>query len=240
MDSERSQHIHFDNIASTYDEQLPEHIREFLLVKKTDLTLRALEKYGLTSGRGIDLGCGTGWYIKRIAECGYEMTGIDHSASLVEEAKRNNQGNAAKILSADILNLNFPDESFDFAYCINSLHHLKDNRELSEALSSISRVLKKDGLLIIHELNTFFLFRLYLNYIFPLTNKIDKFGGENWVKPKGLLRQDLFKVKELHYYTFFPHIIPKSLFGFFFKINETCERIFFKKFGVHYMAVLKK
>jgi hypothetical protein len=30
------------------------------------------------------------------------------------------------------------------------------------------------------------------------------------------------------------------MFGYFLKINDLCERIFFKKFGVHYMAVLVK
>lgn len=169
--------IHFDNIGSAYDEQLPAHIREFLLAKKTALTVGALKKYGVDKGRGIDLGCGTGWYLKNISESGYEMMGIDYSASFVMQAKKNNQGNPERISEGNILKLDFPEESFDFAYCINSLHHLKDDRELKLALSSIHRVLKIGGILIIHELNTFFLFRLFLNYIFPLTNKIDKFGG---------------------------------------------------------------
>jgi SAM-dependent methyltransferase len=237
----RDQHIHFDTIASTYDEQLPAHIRIFLLAKKTGLTVAALKKYGIDRGsRGIDLGCGTGWYVKNLSECGYEMTGIDNSPSLVAEAKRNNANNKALIRQADMLALDFEKDSFDFVYCVNSLHHLMDNGQLSLALAQAHRVLKKGGLLIIHELNTFFLFRLFLDYIFPLTNKIDKFGGENWVYPRGLMRQSLFKAEEVHYYTFFPHIIPKSMFKSFVVVNDFCERMFFRKFGVHYMAVLKK
>lgn len=233
--------VHFDTIASNYDEQLAEHIREFLLVKKTRLTLKTLNKYGIEKGaRGIDLGCGTGWYLKNITEYGYNMLGVDSSAGLVDEAKKVNRGNQAKLEIANILKLGYPADSFDFAYCINSLHHLRDNAELNRALSEIQRVLKKGGLLIIHELNTFFLFRLYMNYIFPLTNRIDKFGGENWVVPKQLARQELFEVKEIYYYTFFPHIIPKPLFGLFSRINNYLERASFRKFGVHYMAVLKK
>jgi ubiquinone/menaquinone biosynthesis C-methylase UbiE len=232
--------VHFDNIASKYDEQLPAHIRSFLLDKKTALTVSALEKCGITSGRGIDLGCGTGWYVKNISERGYGMTGLDNSEQLIEEAVRNNWGNAAKIIKGDILKLDFPDNYFDFAYCINSLHHLKAQDDLPKALSSIHRVLRKGGVLIIHELNTFLLFRLFLDYVFPLTNKIDRFGGENWVSPGRLSKQDLFSLRELHYYTFFPHIIPQFMFGYFLKINDLCERIFFKKFGVHYMAVLVK
>ncbi|PIQ88140.1 MAG: hypothetical protein COV73_00420 [Candidatus Omnitrophica bacterium CG11_big_fil_rev_8_21_14_0_20_43_6] len=235
------EHVHFDTIASRYDEQLPEHIREFLLVKKTRLTLKTLNKYGIKSGaRGIDLGCGTGWYLKNISEYGYNMSGVDSSAGLINEARDVNKGNGAKLEVGDILKLEHSADSFDFAYCINSLHHLRDNAQLNNAFSEIHRVLKDDGLLIIHELNTFFLFRLYMNYIFPLTNKIDRFGGENWVMPKQLTGQKLFAVKEIYYYTFFPHIIPKFLFGFFSRINNYLERVSFRKFGVHYMAVLKK
>jgi SAM-dependent methyltransferase len=232
--------IHFDNIASSYDEQLAEHIRGFLLTKKTRLTVKTLKKYGVSKGRGIDLGCGTGWYLKKISEYGYEMVGIDNSPFLVEEAKRNNKNGDASVRVGDILNLKLEKETFDFAYCINSLHHLKDSGEFNKALLQIHRVLKKGGILIIHELNTFLLFRLYLNYIFPLTSKIDKFGGENWIHPKKLLKQNLFEIKEVYFYTFFPHIIPESLFGFFCKVNSFMERISLRKFGVHYMAILKK
>ena len=135
--------IHFDNIASSYDEQLAEHVRAFLLVKKTRLTVKTLKKYGVSDGRGIDLGCGTGWYLKKISEYGYDMVGIDNSPSLVEEAKRNNKNGRASVKIGDILSLGFEGESFDFAYCINSLHHLKDNNEFNSALLEIHRVLKK-------------------------------------------------------------------------------------------------
>ena len=233
--------IHFDRIASNYDEQLPKHIRDFLLLKKTNLTVEALRKYNITEGRGIDLGCGTGWYLKALSsEYNYRMTGIDSSISLIEEAKRNNSANPVELRCLDMLKLDFPAETFDFAYCINSLHHLQNDNQLQLALKEIYKILKKGGLCIIHELNTFFLFRLYLNYIFPLTNKIDKIGGENWVSVNKLFQQDLFQVKEVHYYTFFPHIIPKFLFCDFLKLNRLMEKIYFRKFGVHYMAVLKK
>ena len=234
------QDIHFDSIASLYDEQLPKHIREFLLLKKTKFTLEALNKYTVPKSQGIDLGCGTGWYLKEIAKRGYKMTGLDYSSELVETARKNNPGNSAAILVGNILNLNLDKESFDFAYCINSLHHLENDSQLSTALSQINRILKPGGVLIIHELNTFFLFRIFLNYIFPLTNKIDKFGGENWVSPGKLFKQSMFEVKEIHFYTFFPHIIPKALFVFFSKINDFMEEASLRKFGAHYMAVLIK
>lgn len=233
--------VHFDTLASQYDEQLPAHIKEFLLAKKTRLILKTLNKYGIKNGgKGIDLGCGTGWYLKNISEYGYDMLGIDSSSCLIDEAKNINRNNGAKLERADILSLKYPPESFDFAYCINSLHHLQNNLELEKAFSEIHKVLKKGGLLIIHEVNTFFLFRFYMNYIFPLTNKIDKFGGENWIVPRQLSEQKMFEVKEIYYYTFLPHIIPKFLFGLFSKINNYLERVSLRKFGVHYMAVLKK
>jgi len=237
-----NQHKHFDNIASGYDELLPKHYRKYLLAKKTRLTMEALKKYGIWKGKGIDLGCGTGWYTKHISEHGYQMVAIDNSSLLVEEAKRNNRDNNAVIKTGDILSTEFDSESFDFAYCINSLHHLGDDEALVAGLSEIQRIIKKGGLFLVYELNTFFLFRVYLNYIFPLTNKIDSFGGENWIEPKKLFKftQGLFEIKELRYYTFFPHVIPKSMFNFFCKVNVFMERISLGRFGVHYMAVLKK
>jgi len=230
----------FDNIASSYDKQLPAHIREYLLKKKTGLTVKALTHYGMTSGRGIDLGCGTGWYVRALSQYGYNLTGIDNSSLLVREAQKNNDGYNVRIEHKDILNLDYESESFDFAYCINSLHHLKGENDFLTALSQIRRILKKDGLLIVHELNTFFIFRMYLNYIFPLTNKIDAFGGENWISPAKIRKQGLFDVKEIYFYTFFPHILPKPYFNIFIKVNEMLEKNFFRRFGAHYMAVLKK
>jgi ubiquinone/menaquinone biosynthesis C-methylase UbiE len=232
--------IHFDTIASSYDEQLPQHIRNYLLKKKTRLTVKTLKKYKITKGKGIDLGCGTGWYLKMISEYGYDMVGIDSSEQLVKEASRHIQDTPAMVKGGNILSMDFQPRSFDFAYCINSLHHLKNKEELCRALSEINRIIKKDGLLIIHELNAFFFFRFFLNYIFPLTNKIDKFGGECWIKPKELSTLGSFTLQETYYYTFFPHIIPKSLFGFFRRVNSYMERVSMRRFGVHYMAVLRK
>lgn len=236
----QNSNLRLDAIAPSYDEQLPEHIREFLLVKKTNLTVASLKNQGLTCGKGVDLGCGTGWHIKSIAAHGYEVTGVEACASLAQQAAFNNRQSQARVQCADMLHLKFDDCSFDFAYCINSLHHLKNNEELMKALGEIRRILKGNGVCIIHELNTYFLFRLYMSYIFPLINSIDKFGGENWVSPKVFARQNLFEVKELRYYTFFPHIIPKSLFGFSLKVNSVLERSFLSRFGAHYMVVLKK
>ena len=97
--------VHFNNIASGYDNLLPLHIREYLLTKKTRLTVKTLKKYGISKGRGIDLGCGTGWYLKSISEYGYDMTGIDNSIALAEEAKKNNSDNSVVIKESDMLNL---------------------------------------------------------------------------------------------------------------------------------------
>ncbi|MDD2752555.1 MAG: class I SAM-dependent methyltransferase, partial [Candidatus Omnitrophica bacterium] len=218
----------FDKIACIYDEQLPEHIREYLLKKKTGLTVNALGRYGINSGSGIDLGCGTGWYLRALSQYGYNLVGVDNSNQLVREAQKNNEGGSVQIELMDILNLDYEPESFDFAYCINSLHHLKGKNDFFAALAQIHRILKKGGVLIVHELNTFFLFRLYLNYIFPLTSKIDAFGGENWISPAKIKKQGVFEVKEIYFYTFFPHIIPKPCFNLFIKVNEALEKNLFR------------
>jgi SAM-dependent methyltransferase len=44
-------------------------------------------KHGITSGHILDLGCGTGQHALRLAQRGYEVTGVDRSASMLRIAR---------------------------------------------------------------------------------------------------------------------------------------------------------
>ena len=67
------------------------------------------------ASRGLDLGCGHGWYAGEMAAAGYIMTGVDRSARQVELARRHAAGSGTEIAMhvADALDLPFPDGSFD-------------------------------------------------------------------------------------------------------------------------------
>ncbi|WP_055591618.1 methyltransferase domain-containing protein [Streptomyces hirsutus] len=101
----------------------------------------------------IDVGCGHGSTAARIVEDhAVRITGVSVSDYQVELANSRlqspDQPGRATFRLADAMELPFPDESFDGAYAIESLMHMKDKEA---ALGHIARVLRPGGRLVIAE-----------------------------------------------------------------------------------------
>ena len=47
---------------------------------------RVLKEHGITDGPVLDLGCGTGEMTRRMCAKGYDMTGVDASVEMLQEA----------------------------------------------------------------------------------------------------------------------------------------------------------
>ncbi len=78
--------------------------------------------------RVLDAGCGMGRFAEVAADAGAEVHGVDLSTA-VEAARRNFEGRAdIHLYQADIMNLPFPNGSFDLIYSIGVLHHTPDTR----------------------------------------------------------------------------------------------------------------
>lgn len=93
--------------------------------------------------RLLDVGCGTGHYMARLAGLGYTVSGVDGSEEMLKHAKANNPG--ADIRRADVESLPFPDGSFDVVIAIEVLRYLPDP---SKCISEMGRVLKPGGVCI--------------------------------------------------------------------------------------------
>lgn len=50
-----------------------------------------LKKHGIADGPVLDLGCGTGELTRRLAACGYDMTGVDVSVDMLQKAMESRQ-----------------------------------------------------------------------------------------------------------------------------------------------------
>jgi ubiquinone/menaquinone biosynthesis C-methylase UbiE len=90
---------------------------------------RALE--GLPPARTLDVACGTGFLTRHLPG---EVVGLDQSASMLEEARR--QAPQATFVEGDALTLPFEDGTFDRVFTAHFYGHLEhDERErfLSEA-----------------------------------------------------------------------------------------------------------
>jgi 2-polyprenyl-3-methyl-5-hydroxy-6-metoxy-1,4-benzoquinol methylase/uncharacterized membrane protein YbhN (UPF0104 family) len=229
---------HFDQIAHAYDGQIPEAQREALLGRKTALMHQAIGQFGV--GRdGLDVGCGQGRYVARMRQLGFNVQGIDTSAGQVALA-RAHVDDPSVVAEGSVLRISAPDESYDFVYCINILHHLASIDEQRAAFAELQRVLRPGGLVFVHEINTRNpLFRFYMGYVFPSVKCIDE-GTERWLLPHRLDSYTSTPVAATSYFTFMPEFIPAPVLRLFRPLEAALEASPVRIYSAHYMAVLRK
>jgi len=92
----------------------------------------------------LDLGCGSGTHSARISFLGARVVGIDISSGALEVASQRVSrlfpGNAA-FIQVPCENLCFRDNTFDYVFGVDILHHVC----ISEAMGEVMRVLKPGG-----------------------------------------------------------------------------------------------
>lgn len=100
--------------------------------------------------RVIDIGCGGGIYTKELALMGAaNVIGLDFSKEILQAAKENcSSFPNISFIHSDAHNIPFPDETFDIVISRAVIHHLQD---IPTFLSEASRILKKDGMLILQD-----------------------------------------------------------------------------------------
>ncbi len=97
--------------------------------------------YGLQPGsKVLDVGCAKGYLVEALDEFGMNAYGIDISRYAVKNCSLDMVG---RIHRGDILDLHFPDNSFDLVLSINIVHNL-DEEHLSLAFKELQRVSRKD------------------------------------------------------------------------------------------------
>jgi ubiquinone/menaquinone biosynthesis C-methylase UbiE len=123
----------------------------------------------------LDMGCGTGeyafWYAMKGAG---KVVGVDLSeSSLAIAQKRKEEGKFDNIefIKKDILNLDFPDNMFDYSFSVGVLHHTGDP---FRGFRQLVRVTKPGGILVVS------LFNSYSRRILRLKQSLCKrLGGED-------------------------------------------------------------
>jgi SAM-dependent methyltransferase len=74
------------------------------------------------SGRVLEAGCGTGYWLRYLAGRAGLVAGIDVSAGMLDRAK----GGSAVLIRAAAEQLPWREQSFDRVLCVNALHHFTD------------------------------------------------------------------------------------------------------------------
>lgn len=131
----------YNDIADVYDEIFPLN-RAFLNFIPAYLPAQ--------EGRVLDLGCGPGDYADSLAKDGYEATGIDLSAGMIEMAKSRNRGEFHQLSLTEIDRLS---GTFDCVYCIgNSLSYLPAN-SMAKFTADVARLLNAGGYFVMQVVN---------------------------------------------------------------------------------------
>jgi ubiquinone/menaquinone biosynthesis C-methylase UbiE/uncharacterized membrane protein YbhN (UPF0104 family) len=228
-------HDHFDAIDECYDAWLPEHYRTHLITRKTVPMIARLGGLGVAP-RGLDIGCGRGWYLGELRTAGAEMIGLDMSGRQLAAAAAHTQG-AVPFVQGTVMHLPFEDASFDFAYIINVLHHVPSPQHQREALAEIARVVRPGGLVFVHEMSIRNpLFRLYLSYVFPLVKGIEE-GTEYYLDPDRMRDLPGLRPEAVHYFTFVPDFVPPALLPPLAAIERRLEASRFAPWAAHFLAV---
>ena len=227
---------HFEELAGHYWSQIPIHIQEHFLNRKIELLQELVRPLG--DKVGLDLGCGVGRFAAELRRrSGARIVGIDPSRAAVTEARTHDP--EGRFASADALRLPFADASFDYAYTINVLHHLKRG-EQERALSELRRVIKPGGVLIVHEMNIRNpLFAWYLRRLYPKVRPIDK-GDEEFIHPDSWPLAPGWKRETTRYMTFVPDFLPRSLLAPARALESMLEKGRAAPYSAHYVVALRR
>lgn len=141
-----------DQVQAYYDRLAPRLVavesRNWHLQSRMALNLETIDRYAKPAGRVLDIGCGTGFLLERLAERGFSGLGIDLSPESVEHARRR----LAEIGAADRLTAVVgsayepPAGPFDLIALTDVLEHLEDPRA---CLAALRAQLAPSGLLVI-------------------------------------------------------------------------------------------
>lgn len=119
-------------------------------------TLDVLQSYQLKPNQIVELGCGTGEIALRLAENGYQITGVDLSSQMltIAEEKARSKNLQIPFIMQDIRNLEgFSNVDLFISYC-DVMNYITEEADLKKTFENIYRSLSKDGLFIfdIHNL----------------------------------------------------------------------------------------
>jgi SAM-dependent methyltransferase/uncharacterized membrane protein YbhN (UPF0104 family) len=240
--SSLGQQAHFDALSSHYAQNIPEHIRQHLIGRKINAMLTFITPVR-NNTRGLDLGCGHGWYAAELWRSGYEIYGIDISPGQIVEAKAycNAHNVAVELDVYDGMNIPYPNAAFDFAYSINVLHHVPQREKQVQLLEEVMRTLRPGGIFLLHEINIENpIFRGYMSYLFPLLKSIDD-GTELWLRPTRLPTISRGQwLPHITYFTFLPDFLSPFMLKLLRPWEQWLESSSLCHYSAHYMAVLQR
>ena len=141
------------NLKGVGNLSFSEHYNGYLYQQRLAVLKKVIKKYNiqLSNKNVLDVGCGTGYFVKYYLEHGANVTGIDIAQVAIEKLRKTFSN--AEFLLADISNLNNTlNEGFDIINIFNTTFHLVNDNSFNDAMISCCGRLKKGGYLFVTDL----------------------------------------------------------------------------------------
>jgi SAM-dependent methyltransferase len=213
-DTEQRQHALYSAVAHEYDDVFPRHVAEHYIEKRTRLIKDLLPLGGLV----LDVGCGTGQLGSAIASEGFDVFGVDLSASMVARARdRGLVGTFAGVTTA----LPFAADSFDLALTVATLHHLETPERVAITVDEMARVVKPGGFVVLWDHNP-------ANPYWPiLMKRVPQDSGDERLVPLAELQRGIHAAGLQPYRVFrsgfTPDFLPAALSGVWSWVERAVE-----------------
>lgn len=127
--------------------------------------------YGFEVNRILDVACGTGSLTRRLAEMGYEVTGIDQSPSMLKRARQYAKEEGLSIHFAEAMMEDFRparlSKPFDLIVCLyDSVNYLMDAELVAQCFGEAHRHLRPNGAFIFDVTTEYNLLHNFSGYTF--------------------------------------------------------------------------
>lgn len=132
---------YYDEVSGSYDARRAHRYHQMIDDLEVEITLPYAR-----GARVLELGCGTGRILSRIAPVAEEAIGVDLSEGMAEQAR----ARGLDVRVGSICHLPFEDDHFDLAYSFKVLPHVPD---LGAAVWEAARVTRPGGHLLLELYN---------------------------------------------------------------------------------------
>ena len=136
--------------ASDYTSRLIRRRKDYAIAMLSDAA-------DLRPGKALDIGCGSGVYLEELLARGFDTTGLDLSAEMLDSCRKRFEGRAEyedrlSLVRGDVETLPFQDGEFDLIVCMGVLGYLVTDER---AVAEIRRVLRPGGYILLSVTNLY-------------------------------------------------------------------------------------
>jgi SAM-dependent methyltransferase len=104
-----------------------------------------LDAAGGRCDEALDVGCGEGLLVRRLAGRARRVTGIDRSAEMIERARERRANGNTIFIEADFLRHPLPEAAYDLVCSVTVVHHM----DFEAAVTKMARLVRPGGTLVI-------------------------------------------------------------------------------------------